>query len=450
MVDSLAGPVEGGRPLAAGATLVATDRRSGALVWALMVVLILNIVDRQMIGLLGQPLSQDLGLNDTQLGVLGGIGFAGAFAVASVPWGWVADQPRIGRLTALSVALSIWSCATALCGLTQTFSQILLARMGVAAGEAGCMPAAQALIAETTPQARLSRAMAIFGLGIPVGAFIGRAGGGLLADHYGWRGAMLLVGAPGVVFAVFLTVVFRQTARITVPGAARISMRKAARAVIRSRAIVYSSIANIFTSALAAIIAFWGMVHFQRNLGLSAGQAGLYYGIQAGATGIIGVLLGGWISDKLAGQRPRHYMSPALWGQLISPLMLVWAWWTDQWWMALLLTILPTMGDNLAYAGSAAATQRLLPSEVRASATSMIALIVTLFGPGAGLTLFGMTSDLISHHLPAGTPPAQSVRYTLMGASMLCFIPALFYWLAGRQIEVELAGVGGDETLSEA
>jgi len=421
----------------------ARDRRAWAMVWALMVVLALNVVDRQMIGLLGQPLSKDLGLSDSQLGVLGGIAFAGSYALASLPWGWLADRPGVGRMTALSAALAIWSTATALCGAAQNFGHILLGRMGVAAGEAGCMPAAQALIAEAIPPAKLARAMAIFGLGIPLGAFVGRAGGGLLTDLFGWRSAFLLVGAPGILLAVVLLVVFKNPVRLTVRPASKPSLRKALTEVVRSRAIIYSAVANIFTSAIAAIIAFWGMVHFQRNLGLSAGQAGLWYGIQAGATGVIGVLLGGWIADKLAQHRPRHYMTPGLWGQLIAPLLLVAAWWSDLWWVALLLTTLPVMGDNLAYAGSAAATQRLLTSDVRASATSIIALVVTLAGPGAGLTLFGVVSDLIRVNLPAGTPPSESVRYTLMGAGLLAFIPAFFFWLAGREMEKDLARIEG-------
>jgi MFS family permease len=416
----------------------ASTRRAWTMVWALMVVLTLNIVDRQMIGLLGQPLSEDLGLSDSQLGILGGIGFAGVYALASVPWGWLADRPKVGRMAALSAALAIWSTATAVCGAAQNFTQILLGRMGVAAGEAGCMPAAQALIAEAVPRAKLARAMAIFGLGIPLGAFAGRAGGGFLADQYGWRNAFLLVGAPGVILAVVLMLVFRKPPRLTVIQAVKPSIRKALSQIFRSRTIIYLAVANIFTGALAAIIAFWGMVHYQRNLGLTAGEAGLYYGIQAGVTGVIGILIGGWVSDKLAQQRPRHYMTPALWGQLLAPPLLLAAWGSDLWWVALLFTTLPTMGDNLAYAGSAAATQRLLTSDVRASATSINALVVTLLGPGLGLTLFGVVSDLIRDHLPPGTPAAESVRYALMGAALLSVIPAFFFWLAGRSMEVEL------------
>jgi MFS family permease len=422
----------------ASPTDAASERRAWIMVWSLMVVLTLNIVDRQMIGLLGQPLSEDLGLSDSQLGVLGGIGFAGVYALASVPWGWIADRPKVGRMAALSAALAIWSTATALCGAAQSFAQILLGRMGVAAGEAGCMPAAQALIAEAIPRAKLARAMAIFGLGIPLGAFAGRAGGGLLTDLYGWRSAFLLVGAPGVVLAVVLFLAFRRPPRLTVRQEAKPSLKKALTQILRSRTIIYSAVANIFTGALASIIAFWGMVHYQRNLGLTAGEAGLYYGIQAGVTGVVGILIGGWVCDKLAMQRPRHYMTPALWGQLVAPVLLVAAWWSDLWWVALLLTTLPTMGDNLAYAGSAAATQRLLDSDVRASATSINALVVTLLGPGLGLTLFGVVSDMIRDYLPAGTPASESVRYTLMGAALLSFIPAYFFWLAGRSLESEL------------
>jgi predicted MFS family arabinose efflux permease len=417
----------------------AAFRRASPLIWALMAVFALNIVDRQMIGLLGHLLSKDLHLSDSQIGLLGGLGFAAAYAAASIPWGWIADLPKIGRMAALSAALAIWSAATAAGAGAQNFMHILLARMGVAAGEAGCLPAAHALIAEAVPRARLARAMAIFGLGVPIGAFVGKAGGGLLSDMFGWRSAFFMVGAPGVILAVVLLIVFRNPPRLTIRPAQKPTVRKALAEIFRSQTIIYNMLGNVFTSALSAMIGFWGMFHFQRNLGLTAGETGWWLGLQAGGTGIVGVILGGWIADKLAQQRPAHYMSPAVVGQLIAPVMLVFAWWTDLWWLALLLTIFPTMCDNLAYAGPAAATQRLLTSDVRATAGSIIGLVVTLAGPGLGLTLFGVVSDMVRDHLPPGANPYESVRYVLMGSAFLFVLPAWFFWMAGRKIEGDLA-----------
>jgi MFS family permease len=415
------------------------DRRSWLLVWALMIVVAFNVVDRQMMSVLGASVSRDLGLSDSQLGLLGGLGFSVVYCLFGIPWGWVADRPRANRVWVISAALAIWSGATALSGAAQSFVQMLLARMGVAAGEAGCTPVAHALIAETIPRARLAFAMALFGLGIPLGAVVGRMGGGMFTDLFGWRSAFLLMGAPGVIFAILLVLVFRNVARTQPVEKGHPVLRRAVAQILRSRTLIHITLGKSLDSALASTIGFWGMMHFQRNLGLSPGEAGFWLGLQAGLTGLVGIVAGGFIADYLARQRPGRYMAPAIIGMSISPPLLILAWWTDQWWIALLLIVIPTMCNDLAYGGPAAATQRLLSSDVRASATAVISTLMTLLGSGLGLTLAGVASDVVQRFLPADAPSSESVRYVLMGCAPLFLLAAFFFWRASRNIERELA-----------
>jgi predicted MFS family arabinose efflux permease len=419
----------------------ARARRAWPLVWMLMVVFAVNVVDRQMMTVLGNEISRDLGLTDAQLGLLGGLGFSAVYFVFSLPWGWVADRPRFSRLWVISSALTIWSTMTAVCGLAQTFGQLLLARTGVAAGEAGCTSPATALISEAVPRAKLARALAVFGLGVPIGGLVGRILGGTLADAVGWRAACFLVGAPGVLLAVALVLAFKDLRPRRPPPDARRrvpTLRRAFAEILRSKTILYIALANILMAAFTAGFGFWGMMHFQRNLGLSPGEAGVWLGLQGGFSGIVGTLIGGWVADRLARQRPRHYTTPAVVGMLMAPPLLLLAWSSDVWWLALLFLLLPSMGDNLCFGGTSAATQRLLSSDVRATVSSILAMTIMLLGPGLGITLLGLASDLVRDQLPATASPHASVRYVLLGSAAGFVLPALFYWLAGRHVEHEL------------
>ncbi|MCR5876784.1 MFS transporter [Phenylobacterium sp. J426] len=174
------------------------------LLFALLLVMILNVLDRQVINVLAEPIKQELGLTDTQLGLLTGLAFALFYNVVGIPLGRLADNARTNRVTLISASLAVWSGMTALCGAAQSFGHILLARIGVAAGEAGCVPPAHSLIADTVPLAKRARALAIFGLGVPIGALLGKAMGGVLADAFGWRSAFFIVGIPGILLAAVL------------------------------------------------------------------------------------------------------------------------------------------------------------------------------------------------------------------------------------------------------
>lgn len=417
--------------------------------WLLMAVFTLNILDRQVVNVLGNEIGRDLKLTDGQLGLLGGIAFSAVYFMFGFPWGWLADRPRVSRVRVISSALAIWSGMTVLCGMAPGYAQLLLARMGVAAGEAGCAPAAQSLIAESVPREKLARALAIFGLGIPIGAFLGKSLGGLLTDAYGWRSAFIIVGGPGLLLAMILLLVLKDPRKARAralagsgaqPSAS--SLRQACAEILRSRTIIYITLGATIMGSLVAGGSFWGMMHFQRNLGLSPGEAGVLLGVQGGLTGLVGTLLGGWIADRWAAKRARHYLTPGVVGMVLTPPLLMLAWWADSWWLALAFMTFPTMFDNVSYGGTNAATQRLLSPNVRGSAGAVIAMFGTLVGMGLGVTTFGLASDLVRQHLPSGVPPGESVRYVLMGSAALYLVPAFLFWRASWNVERELAQYG--------
>jgi len=140
------------------------------LLWTLLVVYIFNFLDRQIVTILAEPIKRDLGLSDTQLGLMTGLAFALFYALLGIPIARHVDRPGSNRVGLISVSLVLWSGMTALCGLAQNFSQLLLARVGVGVGEAGCTPAAHSLISDMVPVERRSSAIAFYGMGIPIGS----------------------------------------------------------------------------------------------------------------------------------------------------------------------------------------------------------------------------------------------------------------------------------------
>jgi predicted MFS family arabinose efflux permease len=162
----------------------------------LLVILAFNYVDRLALGLLLQDIKVDLDLSDTQLGLLSGIAFALFYSVMGIPIARWAD--RGNRVTIITITTGLWSAAVALCGVAGSFLHLLLIRIGVAVGEAGCIPPAHSLIADYFTRAERPRAVARYMLGTPLSFVIGYFLAGWLNELYGWRATFLLLGLPGL------------------------------------------------------------------------------------------------------------------------------------------------------------------------------------------------------------------------------------------------------------
>ena len=156
--------------------------RSAVVMAMLLLVYTFNFIDRQIIGVLAIPIKAELGLSDTQLGLMGGLAFALFYTALGVPIALVAD--RTSRKWIITGALALWSLFTALCGATTSFAQLFLCRLGVGVGEAGGVAPAYSLIADVYPPERRGRAMALFSLGIPLGSALGVFFGGWVAAHF--------------------------------------------------------------------------------------------------------------------------------------------------------------------------------------------------------------------------------------------------------------------------
>ncbi|WBQ08842.1 MFS transporter [Hyphomonadaceae bacterium ML37] len=193
-----------------------TTRYRAWVLFMLFIVYAFNFLDRQIISILAIPIREDLGLDDRQLGLLGGIAFAALYSTLGVPIAWLAD--RSNRTWIITISLTVWSGFTAVCGFAQNFWQLFAARVGVGVGEAGGVAPSYSLIADYFPPDARARALAIYSLGIPIGSAFGvvagaQIAGGAIGEDLDWRAAFIIVGLAGVLIAPIFKLTMREPKR---------------------------------------------------------------------------------------------------------------------------------------------------------------------------------------------------------------------------------------------
>jgi predicted MFS family arabinose efflux permease len=408
------------------------------LLWTLLVIYILNFLDRQIVNILAEPISRDLGLSDFQIGLMTGLAFALFYTLLGIPIARYADRPKSNRVGLIAIALAIWSGMTAISGLAQNFTQLLLARIGVGVGEAGCTPAAMSLITDSVPKEKRASAIGFYGLGVPIGSLLGALIGGLIADAYGWRAAFMTVGIPGVLLACFLPFILRDARRDveaspSKEAPAMLSVPEAFREILSSRAFVLIMIAASLTAFLGYGKTTWAGIYFMRSLGMSPGEVGVWLAIPVGIAGIIGTWAGGALADRF-GAKDRKYIlyAPAIGMALGAPLLFL-GYWVDDWRAAIALLVIPTACNLLYYGPTYACVQGLVRPEARATASALMLFAQNLIGLGLGPTFFGALSDALKP-IAGGA----SVQWVLWIASWMALIPALIYWRAAPYLQTEL------------
>ncbi|WP_120717804.1 spinster family MFS transporter [Tsuneonella amylolytica] len=427
----------------------ATRRGVTATMWILLIVYIFNFIDRQIVNILAEPIAKDLNLSDTQIGLMTGLAFALFYTVLGLPIARYADRPQTSRPRLIAVALATWSAMTAICGIAQNFWQLLLARIGVGVGEAGCTPAAHSLISDIVPNERRASALAFYALGIPVGTLLGMIIGGQLADAVGWRMAFVIVGLPGVIMAVVVWTVlkeprfsdvFRERAAAqaaqqadepVLPLIPRI--RAMLKPILGSRAMVLLLVAASSAAFLSYGKTTWATIFFQRTHGLSPGEVGLYFGIVNGIAGILGTWLGGKIADRWGAINRRHVLTAPAIGMAVAIPIAYLGYAAEDWRIALVLLFLPTVLNSLYYGPVYSSVQGLVPIRSRAMAAAVLLFFQNLIGLGFGPLLFGMLSDAIKPSF--GEDSVQVVLYT---ATLLGLLPAFFFWRCSLRLNDEL------------
>ena len=411
-----------------------------ATLWILLFVYIFNFIDRQIVNILAESIARDLKLSDTQIGLMTGLAFALFYTALGLPIARYADRPATTRAKMIGVALTIWSAMTALCGMAQNFVQLLLLRIGVGVGEAGCSPPAHSLISDIVPPEKRSSALAFYALGIPIGTLLGMMIGGLLAEQVGWRHAFVIVGLPGVAMALLVFRLLRDPRQASSGAAtagaaphAELPLWAALRAVMGSRAYMLLLVAGSSAAFLSYGKATWTTIFFQRTHAMSPGEVGFWYGIVGGVAGIGGTWLGGYLADRFGSANRRHVMTAPVVGMIVAVPLALLAYQATDWPVALTLLAIPTLCNSLYYGPTYSTAQGLAPLRARAIAAAVMLFFQNLIGLGLGPLFFGMLSDWL-HPAHGG----NSVRYVLYGAAFLGLVPAFFFWRCSLRLDAEL------------
>lgn len=360
----------------------------------LTLIYVFNFMDRQIMGVLAEPIKQELGLSDSQLGLLTGFMFALFYTTFGVPVAWLADRTR--RTWVIAAACTLWSGFSAACGLATNFVTLAAARVGVAVGEAGGVPPSYSIIADLFPPQSRARALAIFSLGVPIGLGIGTAIGGWVAAAFGWRMAFFAVAAPGILLSLLLLIFVREPKRTEADnGHEPVSLGRAIALFVRSPALMLVSLSAALGAFACYALMGWLSAYLIRVLGMSLSEIGSWLSITLAIGLGIGIWASGALADRFGPAEPRMYaVIPGVALALGAPALL-WATTIDNWQLALPVFGL-ALGLSIFYlAPSVAVVQALTPPDQRSTASAMLLLILNLLGLGCGPLFVGMVSDAV-------------------------------------------------------
>jgi MFS family permease len=417
----------------------------------LMAVGLFNYIDRLCMSILSVPIRADLSLTDTQIGILTGLAFSLVYTLAAVPIARLADAGS--RKTVIVVCLAVWSLMTAACGLATGFVMLAILRMGVAFGEAGCVPATQALLADYYPPHERARAIATWQLVFPIGTLLAFAGSGWLSDQFGWRITFALLGGAGLLLAPIVGFALREPPRggeaaARAPLGRSAAPQTAPRDGARGEPFVtaFRSLWGIPSYRLlllgGALIAYplnatlyWNGQFYSRVFDMPVGDLALSLALLSGGAGAVGLYGGGWLADRLGRRDPRWVMRvPGIAGLAVGPLMLA-QYFAPNAMVSLWLGVLPVILLNAFMPPQAAGAQSLVDPDRRALASGMIVLISGTFGTAVGPFATGLISDALHRGWGLGD---DALRWAIGASALLAAGGGLLFLLAARHYAEDL------------
>lgn len=374
---------------------------------ALLIIYILSFMDRALLSVVARPLKAEIAISDFAFGLLTGAGFAVFYTIVGLPLARLSETKN--RVWIIGISLAIWSAFTALTGLSADitiggtvvlsgFMALLICRVGVGIGEAGCTPPANSLIADYYPAAKRSSALGYYAMGVTLGTMLANIVGGQITDAFGWRWAFIVMGLPGIVIAILFVMTIKEPPRgYSEPP----DVKK------RPSAELWPSVREMFSktsfwtmTAGATLAAFCGYaiagfqsLYLQRTFGLSAGEASLWVNAPAYAAGAVGTVVTGWLAMKM---RAKSFTAiawlPAI-GLTVSVPFYVWGFTSTS---LLICGIGLSIGHFVKYGYLAAQytiSQGVVSPSVRATSTAVMLFIINILGYGLGPPFAGILSD---------------------------------------------------------
>ncbi len=423
-----------------------TNYRAYAL-GALLFVYVFEVIDRILLSMVQEQVRVELSLSDFQLGLLGGPSFVILYVLCTIPIARLGESGN--RITIVATGAAVWSAATAACGFTTSFVQLLLARMFVGIGEAACVPSSHSAISDYFPSDKRASALAIFGLAMPVGILLAAFGGGWLAQTFDWRTMFMLLGGAGVAAALLLKLTVKDPGR-SIRQTETPSFRATLKSLSSKRSYWHAIIGGSLIAVFGASNTNFFVSYTIRQYGLDIGQATFGFGILFGFGVAGGIFGGGYLTDKLQTRYPRVIAWLPACGLLLAvPLYLI-AFFQTSYPLACVFFFAGLVCQFLHNAPMFAVAQQVAEPRMRATASAIAMLALTLVGYGFGPPLVGAIADHYSAMLATdagltmqicaadptvagcGAIGAAGLRAGLIVALMFALWGAVHFWLVGR------------------
>jgi MFS family permease len=437
-----------------GITPVSASYRTYAMS-LLLAICIINYLDRNVVHILAEPIKNDLGLADWQLGLMSGLAFGVLYTFLGLPIARLAERHH--RPLIIATATGVWSAFTVLCGLVQNFWQLALSRVGVGVGEAGCTPPAHSLIMDYAPPEKRSSALAFYGLGPPIGGLIGMAFGGLVADAFGWRAAFLIAGAPGLAFAVLAALTLKEPRqflgrRAAEAKAASATLGETLRLMASKRSyplIAAAMTLKVFISlGYGPFLASFYLRNHAEDLGALAKSAGAAFGFDLGPVGFLGITLGlmngvggalgVWAGGQWADRFGPADMRRLLYGPAIAAVVtipvFIGAMTAGPVGLSLLLAGVHAFLASIWYGPAFAAAFSVTPRHMRATNSALLLFVSNLIGLGLAPLGVGALSDMFGASMGVG----EGLRWALVCLSLVGIATATLFWLAASTLREDL------------
>lgn len=384
----------------------------------LMIIYVFSFIDRQILGLLVEPIKRDLGINDTQMSYLMGLSFAVFYTFFGIPLGRMADS--MNRTGIIAAGLALWSIMTAACGLVGNFAQFLFVRMGVGVGEAALNPSAYSLISDYFPREKLATAISVYSTGIYIGSGLAYLAGAVvirfasgqeayampvIGDIRPWQVVFFMVGVPGLLLTPLLLTVkepFRRGLRRIRSAEGRMVAVKVPLSEVGTyigqnwTTFLFHNLGFSLLSLAGYGAAAWLPTFMIRTHGMTPAEIGVWYGAIVMVAGTAGIIFGGAMADRLVQRGIRNgkiwggILSGAIWLPFGVALTLV-----PNKWLAVALLIPSTFAASMPFGCAAAAIQEMMPASMRAQASAIYLFVINLIGLGFGPTAVALCTDYL-------------------------------------------------------
>ncbi len=404
--------------------------------FVLTIVSALNYFDRQLIVILQEPIKAELGLSDTQLGLMTGLAFAIFYCSVGIPIARYSD--RNNRKNVVGISVAVWSFMTAITGFVNSFFQMLLVRIGVGVGEAGSAPASQAILSDYFSENERPVAFAIWATSIYIGLFLGFSMGGLLESSLGWRNAFIYLGFPGILVAIFLLWTVKEPPRgysetVKITEEETLAFWPAMRYLFARKTYIYILFASGLHSFVGYSFANWIPSFFIRVHEMSIMDVGIWLAISVGIGGGIGAFSGGFMVKKLIKRDVRWYMWIGIVSIILTIPFSMFTLFTENKMASVICYFIPNVLFSLNMGALLTVNQSIVSVRMRAMSSAVYYLVINFIGLGLGPLFVGALSDYL---LPIYGK--ESLRWSLFIVSNIYMVCMYFYWKAGQHLEQDL------------